>query len=52
MTIEQHIEELRAELKACLDGEEFSAIQAELQAALTERARRESTFETAIRTTK
>lgn len=52
MTIDQHIEELRAELKACLDDEEFGVIQAELQAVLTERARLESTLETWIEAAK
>lgn len=37
MTIDQHIEELRAELKACIDDSERAQIEAELQAALTER---------------
>ncbi len=35
MTIEQHIEELRAELNACADRDEITQIQAELAAAQT-----------------
>jgi hypothetical protein len=41
MTIEQHIEELRAELKASSDDAEIVQIRAELEAALNEREREE-----------
>jgi hypothetical protein len=41
MTIEQHIEELRAELKASSDDAETAQIRAELEAALNEREREE-----------
>ncbi|HEU4959973.1 MAG TPA: hypothetical protein VFT56_06155 [Sphingomonas sp.] len=41
MTIEQHIEELRAELKASTDDIEIVQIRAELEAALNEREREE-----------
>jgi len=41
MTIEQHIEELRAELKASTDDIEIVQIRAELEAALNERERQE-----------
>ncbi|WP_202596128.1 hypothetical protein [Ensifer adhaerens] len=40
MTIEQHIEELRAELQNCLDAEERHQIETELEAARQELARR------------
>jgi len=33
MSIEQHVEELRAELKACLDAHDIDHIKAELAAA-------------------
>jgi hypothetical protein len=36
MTIEQHIDELRAELKNCLDAEERHQIEAELETAQQE----------------
>lgn len=36
MTIEQHIEELRAELRNCPDQAERCLIQAELEAALAD----------------
>lgn len=42
MTIDQHIEELRAELKACCDAKEIAVIDRELAAALIERAKLES----------
>lgn len=38
MTIEQHIEELRAELIACDDKRERAQIEAEMQAARAELA--------------
>lgn len=38
MTIEQHIEELRAELIACDDTSERAQIEAEMQAAKAELA--------------
>lgn len=41
MTIEQHIEELRAELIGCDDAVERSQIAAELQAAKAQLAARE-----------
>lgn len=48
MTIDQHIEELRAELKASIDDAEIAQITAELEAALSERERLEKSFETAV----
>jgi len=45
MTIEQHIEELRAELKASTDDAEVARIRAELEAALNERERLEMQLE-------
>ncbi|WP_167590817.1 MULTISPECIES: hypothetical protein [unclassified Ensifer] len=39
MTIEQHIEELRAELRNCPDQAERCHIQAELEAALADLTR-------------
>ena len=39
MSIEQQIEELRAELSACFDRREARQIAAELQAAIGERER-------------
>jgi hypothetical protein len=39
MTIEQHIEELRVELKVSTDEAEIAQIRAELEAALSERER-------------
>lgn len=42
MTIEQHIEELRAELKASTDDAEIVQIRAELEVALSECERLES----------
>ena len=45
MTIDQHIEELRAELKACIDDGERAQIEAELQAALVERDRLEAAMQ-------
>ncbi|MBB4633968.1 hypothetical protein [Sphingosinicella soli] len=38
MTIEEHIEELRAELKWCDDAAEIAVIARELRAALAEKA--------------
>ena len=46
MTIEQHIEELRVELKASTDDTEIAQIMAELEAALNERERLEMQFGT------
>jgi hypothetical protein len=40
MTIEQHIEELRAELRTCICRKERRQIERELQAARDELARR------------
>jgi uncharacterized protein YdeI (YjbR/CyaY-like superfamily) len=48
MSIEQHIEELRAELSACIDDAERAQIEAELQAALAEMAAIERAFEERI----
>jgi len=48
MTIDQHIEELRAELKASIDDAEIVQIEAELEAALGERERLEKSFETTV----
>jgi hypothetical protein len=45
MTIEQHIEELRAELKASTDDAEIVQIRTELEAALSERERLESALQ-------
>ena len=45
MSIEQQIEELRAELRACIDSDEFAVIEQELQAALAARRRLAGTFE-------
>lgn len=50
MTIDQHIEELRAELKACCEPAEITVIDRELAAALTERKRLESEAEVQART--
>lgn len=44
MTLDQQIEELRAELKGCLDAEEIMQIEAELEIALAERKRLEAAF--------
>ncbi|MGS1016153.1 hypothetical protein [Allosphingosinicella humi] len=49
MSIEQHIEELRAELNACRSRRESKQIAAELQAALTEREQIETMLERDIR---
>lgn len=48
MSIEQHIEELRAELNACWDRRESKQIAAELQAALKEREQQKTAFEANI----
>ena len=48
MTIEQHIEELRAELKASTDDVESAQISAELRAALNERERQERQVEAEV----
>lgn len=45
MTVEQHIEELRAELCAITDPAEIRQIEAELQAALSRRAGLEATID-------
>ena len=47
MTIDQHIEELRAELKASIDDAEIVQIRAELEAALSERERLEAALQPA-----
>lgn len=47
MTIEAHIEELRAELKWCDDPAEIALISRELHAALAEKTRLISASETA-----
>jgi hypothetical protein len=44
MTIDQHIEELRAEIRACPEREEIAQIEAELRAALEERRRLDPDF--------
>jgi len=38
MTLDQHIEELRAELRGVTDRDELRQIEAELQTAMAERA--------------
>lgn len=48
MQLEQQIEELRAELSACLDRDERAQIKAELNAAERLRAAREAAIETPI----
>lgn len=48
MTIDQQIEELRAELKASTDDAEIVQIEAELETALSERERLETLFVTAV----
>ena len=45
MSIEQQIEELRAELSTCFDRREACQIAAELEAAIGERDRFEAGFE-------
>ncbi|MCP1469601.1 hypothetical protein J3E64_001283 [Sphingobium sp. OAS761] len=45
MTVEQHIEELRAELRAITDPAEIHQIEAELQAALSKAAELEATVD-------
>ncbi|MDQ1153438.1 hypothetical protein [Brevundimonas sp. SORGH_AS_0993] len=45
MTLLHHIEELRAELWNCNDGEECRRIEAELQAAEREKAALDEAFE-------
>lgn len=39
MSVEQHIEELRAELRSLTDREELQQVEAELAAALAQRDR-------------
>lgn len=46
MTIEQQIEELRAELSACIDDAERAQIEAELEAAKMLLAEQETAIET------
>ncbi|BBE36140.1 hypothetical protein SmB9_37980 [Sphingosinicella microcystinivorans] len=48
MTIEAHIEELRAELKWCDDPAEIALITRELRAALAEKTRLISELEAAF----
>jgi len=43
MALEQHIEELRAELRSITDADEIRQIAAELETALAELAKRERT---------
>ena len=50
MTIEEHIEELRAELRACDDDTEIAVIKAELQAALDRKIAIDRALEAALRT--
>ena len=45
MTVEQHIEELRAELRGITDPAEIRQIEAELQAALSKCAELEATID-------
>jgi len=42
MTLDQHIEELRAELRGVTDDNELRQIEAELRVALAERAKLET----------
>ncbi|MBJ7441935.1 MAG: hypothetical protein JHD35_23360 [Sphingopyxis sp.] len=49
MTIEQHIEELRAELNACTDAAEFAQITREYQVALEQRIERDKAFDAVVR---
>jgi len=44
MTIDQHIEELRAELKGCNDSGEIAQMKAELAAALEAREQLDGEF--------
>lgn len=48
MTIDAHIEELRAEIKACLDRTEIATIERELAAALDERCKLETAAQVAL----
>lgn len=48
MSIEQQIEELRAELSACIDHAERAQIEAELQTARTPLAAHEAAIEIQI----
>lgn len=50
MSIEQQIEELRAELSACDDGAEIAVISAELKAALEQKAALDRALQTAFHT--
>ncbi|WP_167706618.1 hypothetical protein [Sphingobium fuliginis] len=45
MAIEQQIEELRAELSACIEADERAQIEAELAAALREKAAAEAAID-------
>ncbi|HEY9578310.1 MAG TPA: hypothetical protein VIR65_00440 [Rhizorhapis sp.] len=45
MTVEQHIEELRAELRCITDPVELRQIEAELQMALSKAAELEATID-------
>lgn len=49
MSIEQQIEELRAELRACDDGAEIAVISAELKAALDQKAALDRALEAVLR---
>lgn len=48
MSIEQHIEELRAELKACVDAAEIAMIRRELDAAMEQKSVLDSALEAAL----
>jgi hypothetical protein len=48
MTIEAQIEELRAELGSCSDGDEIAAIRREMAAALEEKIARDQALETML----
>jgi hypothetical protein len=48
MSIEQHIEELRAELNGCTDAVEIAVIRRELDAAIEQKSALERALEAAI----
>jgi predicted nucleic acid-binding Zn-ribbon protein len=50
MSIEGHIEELRAELKGCTDAAEFATISRELDAAIEQKVALEAALEAEFRT--
>ena len=49
MSIEQQIEELRAELKGCTDAAEMATIRRELDAAIEQKLVLEAAFEAEFR---